>query len=301
MSPCPTESTSDLASARDLSLRAAGLISPCVEPAYAWEMLVRLGWPNCNSVEYGPRAAREPVDAFWLECTPDEAARLVQSRMSSTDRASIAEVDAQYGWPHHFEGEDRCCFLVARDLGFVRALPAHYPFHQLWNAYSPFRDLLPTPVETLDELTALPSPAGDITFAAWVAHWIELAEYSGIHVPMEKDRIAAVVALWRLQIPAGWERGRDAQLLDRRRRYRRGATSNAHVPRGEHAVEREILRPSPRRVTTTCLGGRLVDGVNAVPLTKDAGGGRKSNVEADMLLLVRDALGYRLQLAEVKA
>jgi hypothetical protein len=33
------------------------------------------------------------------------------------------------------------CFLVARDLSFVEPRPVHYPFHQLWNAYSPFRTM----------------------------------------------------------------------------------------------------------------------------------------------------------------
>jgi hypothetical protein len=49
-----------------------------------------------------------------------------------------------------------------------------------------------------------------------------------------------------------------------------------------------------------CLGARLVDGVNAVPLAKDSGGGRSGNVEADMVLLVGRGRNFRLLLVEVK-
>ena len=117
---------------------------------------MRLGWPDCNPREYGIRAG--PIDAFWVECTPNEATRLVEPLMSEADFPSIEKVRAHYGWPHRFEGADRCCFLVARDLSFIHAFHAHYPFHQLWNSYSPFRDVSETTIETLDEITALPKP-----------------------------------------------------------------------------------------------------------------------------------------------
>lgn len=48
------------------------------------------------------------------------------------------------------------------------------------------------------------------------------------------------------------------------------------------------------------LGSTLVDGVNALPLTTDAGGRRKENIEADMLLLVKGGDTYTHQLIEVK-
>ena len=58
--------------------------------------------------------------------------------------------------------------------------------------------------------------------------------------------------------------------------------------RGEYAVEYDVLDPLPDVTNPIWLEASLVDGVNAVPLAKDAGGGRSGNVEADMLLLVRD-------------
>ena len=121
-------------------------------------MLVRLGWPDCNPSRYGIRELSELVDAFWVECTPEEASRLVEPRMSEEDLSSIERVGAHYGWPHLYDGADRCCFLVARDLSFISAFHAHYPVHQMWNAYSPFREVAATTIETLDQIPALPKP-----------------------------------------------------------------------------------------------------------------------------------------------
>ena len=141
-----------------------------------------------------------------------------------------------------------------------------------------------------------PNPA----FNERAGKWMDLARFPGRHLLDVESRIAKVVALWEKPIPPGWKResGRDSRLL--KSRYGRGRKRENHVPRGEHAIEHEILDPSPA-VPTRCLGATLVDGVNAVPLAKDAGGGRAGNVEADMLLLVEDEQGYRLQLVEVKA
>jgi hypothetical protein len=121
-------------------------------------MIVRLAWPDCNPHAYGIRDAFERVDVFWVECTPEEATKLVEPFMSDADRLSIEQVRASYGWPHHFDAEDWCCFLVARDLSFIHAFHAQYPFHHLWNAYSPFRNVPDTTIETLDEITALAQP-----------------------------------------------------------------------------------------------------------------------------------------------
>ena len=78
--------------------------------------------------------------------------------MSLEDLESIERVRRTYGWPHRFEGIARCCFLVGRDLSFVRAFHFHYPFHQFWNAYSPFRHVPDTEISDLDELASLPTP-----------------------------------------------------------------------------------------------------------------------------------------------
>jgi hypothetical protein len=138
----------------------------------------------------------------------------------------------------------------------------------------------------------------DLQFAKWASRWIELAKYSGKRVPGEGERIARIVALWDEPIPGKWKRGQDPRLLDPERRYCRGDGGEDRVRPPEHEIEHNVLLLPPEG--RTCLGSRLIDGVCAVPLAKDAGGGRSGNVEADMLLLVRTDDGYRLLLVEVK-
>src|SRR5918999_1795560 len=85
------------------------------------------------------------------------------------------------------------------------------------------------------------------------------------------------------------------------RHYLRTHAAGEPVQSSEHAIEREIVSPAPHAVTTSCLGGRLVDAVNALPLAKDEQGGRAGNIEADMLLLVEEKEAYRQLLVEVKS
>jgi hypothetical protein len=107
-------------------------------------------------------------------------------------------------------------------------------------------------------------------------------------------RVDQLIELWREPIPGQWERGKDSQLLGAR--YRRG---DFNSPRnGEHAIEKQILHQYFDRVQ--CCGCTLLDGVNAVPLVRDPGGGRNTNVEADMFLLGEQKGSYRLFLCEVK-
>ncbi len=139
-------------------------------------------------------------------------------------------------------------------------------------------------------------------FRQWTREWTALAEYRGRLVPDVEARIASLLELWRKPLPdVDWRRERDARLLDPQRRYTRGNGGIGEVRPGEHAIEYEILAPLPVETVTHCLGERLVDGVNAVPLSRDPGGGRSGNVEADMLLLTADGHEHRLVLAEVKA
>lgn len=149
------------------------------------------------------------------------------------------------------------------------------------------------------EIHGLPvQVSADITnesFAAWRDRWTALAEFDGAAVPDYRNRMEQIVRLWKNPIPGEWQRGVDLQLLESR--YRRG---NLHAARrGEHAIEYEILCAHFESVS--CCGARLVDGINAFPLSRDtAGGGRRANVEADMLLLGERNGAYRFFLCEVK-
>ena len=76
--------------------------------------------------------------------------------------------------------------------------------------------------------------------------------------------------------------------------YRRGDRGAPSSP--ERTIEHEILGPGSKIAAGhKCLGGAIVGGINAVPLTSTL------KIEADLLLLVEHTNGPHLYLAEVKA
>jgi hypothetical protein len=137
----------------------------------------------------------------------------------------------------------------------------------------------------------VPSPT---EFARWRSRWFDQAKYQGRNVPDVEARINALLGLWRVPVPGKWQRTIDPQLLELR--YRRGDVGAPH--NGEHRIEREMLADPIADVR--CMGAMVVDGINAMPLVYDETGGRSANVEADVLLLLRDGKGHRLALLEVK-
>jgi hypothetical protein len=141
----------------------------------------------------------------------------------------------------------------------------------------------------------------DGSFLEWARQWMCLATYPGQTLADVDERIGEIMELWNKPIPGTWRRGQDRRLLDPHRRYCRSNYAEDANRRGEHAIEYELLQPIPNEKRTKVMGAWLIDGVNAVPLAKDEAGGRKGNVEADMLLLVRDSAGeHRLEVVEVK-
>lgn len=131
---------------------------------------------------------------------------------------------------------------------------------------------------------------------------MSLARYTGREVRISTGGLSGCAHCGARRSPSGWQRPLDARLIDRGRRYLRAHGSGHAKPESEHELQYQILPPDPAEVATYCFGERLVDGINAVPLTRDAGGRRADNVEADMLLLVEHAAGgYRLLLVETKA
>ena len=89
-------------------------------------------------------------------------------------------------------------------------------------------------------------------------------------------------------MPEPCERGTDRQLLTER--YSRSDIAAPHA--GEHSIEHEILN---NLKDVRCLGGTVVDGINAMPISRDDGGtARRGNVEADLFLLVENAGSYQL-------
>jgi hypothetical protein len=145
------------------------------------------------------------------------------------------------------------------------------------------------------ELKATPSspPAIADTFDMWGRRWLDLARFTGGHLAEPGQRIKEILEHWDAPIPGAWERPIDDQLLEAR--YRRGDIDSPRA--GEHSIEHEILRQIE---AIRCLDGTLVDGINAMPLTRDETGGRRGNVEGDLFLLMAKDGDYRLVMCEVK-
>ncbi len=136
---------------------------------------------------------------------------------------------------------------------------------------------------------------GNQSFVDWANRWISLAQYEGAFVPDVNSRIECITSLWSEPIPGSWQRGIDPQLLGPR--YRRGDVGAPHA--GEHSIEHAILCTEFDRVR--CFGSHLLDGVAALPLVRDAGGARRANVEADLLLLTGGDGSHQLFVCEVKS
>lgn len=155
---------------------------------------------------------------------------------------------------------------------------------------------LPAIAAGTDSPPAVAAPSG--AFRSWSQAWLELGSYPGVALTNARERIDTILKLWREPIAGVFERTA-ADLPGRLLagpRYTRGDIDALRI--GEHAIEHEVL--CRQFDTLTVDGARLVDGVNAFPLVRDAAGGRNGNVEADLLLLLQDASGFRALAAEVK-
>lgn len=145
-----------------------------------------------------------------------------------------------------------------------------------------------------DSSSTEPIVADQSTLSVWVQRWLALGRYEGPSVPDVPQRIEQAVQHWRKPIPGLWKRGLDLQLLGNR--YRRGDIDS---PRnGEHAIEHAIL--CRHFDSVSCFGQKLLDGINAFPLVRDAAGARHDNVEADLFLLSGSNGTHHIFVCEVK-
>jgi hypothetical protein len=118
-------------------------------------MIVRSVWPSCDYRQKNWEATS--MDCFWVEATHEEAIESVFPLLSRELELESEELA--------FECEDLAktisqpprsfCFLVARDLSSIDPFEVHYPFHQLWNAHSPFRSLADRTITSLHELAGI--------------------------------------------------------------------------------------------------------------------------------------------------
>jgi hypothetical protein len=118
-------------------------------------MIVRCFWPSCDRRQ--KNEGLPPIDAFWVEATHDEAIQSVfpmlspelqlESEQLAARCENLEETDSQT--PRLY------CFLVARDLSSIDPFEVHYPFHHLWNAYSPIRSIPERTITSLQELAGI--------------------------------------------------------------------------------------------------------------------------------------------------
>jgi hypothetical protein len=116
------------------------------------------------------------------------------------------------------------------------------------------------------------------------------ARYTGPNVPDLALRIEQVLQAWVAPVPDGRHRTSDARLHGPAVRYLRNHRDGAPKPGSEHELEQQILEPDLPAMRARGDGNAIVDGINALPLARDPAGGRRGNVEADMLLLTREPL-----------
>jgi hypothetical protein len=118
-------------------------------------MIVRCYWPSCDRRQKNEGVP--PIDAFWVEATHEEAIQSVfpmlspklqsESERLAARCENLAETISQPPRPF--------CFLVARDLSSIDPFEVHYPFHHLWNAYSPFRSISEQTITSVHELAQI--------------------------------------------------------------------------------------------------------------------------------------------------
>lgn len=114
-------------------------------------MLVRFYWPDCDFFD----AWGHKCTAFWIECTEDESKKEIFPRL----RQDQVERAKRYAQEHCFDLDEISrpfCFLASKDLDSIETTPMHYPYANLWNGYSPFKELeSPIEIAELDGITLL--------------------------------------------------------------------------------------------------------------------------------------------------
>lgn len=115
-------------------------------------MRVRAFWRDCTFRHKAWRG--DSVHAFCVEATAEEAAAVVFPSLSQQKITESNQLAEEYGGLAAMMGDATLpfCFLVARDLSSIDPFPPHYPFHPMWNAYSPFQSMPEVTIATLDDL-----------------------------------------------------------------------------------------------------------------------------------------------------
>lgn len=126
-------------------------------------MLIRYFWPNCpfRNKEWGA----EPLDAFWVEASLEQAEAAIFPYLNAAAIKESHDFVERYQHVAEIIGSSSrpYCFLISRDLSAIDPFHVHYPFHQLWAAYSPFEVMPEVIIETLEELKAITLPPKQVS------------------------------------------------------------------------------------------------------------------------------------------
>ena len=125
-------------------------------------MRVRFYWPECTN--RGRSTDAPAVDAFWVEATQQEAQASVFPTLTPHQVEESRRMAKQFSHVANALGDPAraFCYLIVPDLSSVDPRPPHYPVHQLWNAYSPFKPISETTIADLSDLRSIAVP-GDTT------------------------------------------------------------------------------------------------------------------------------------------
>ena len=119
-------------------------------------MLIRSYWPDCDWRDNQHQEI--DLDCYWVEATEDEAQAAIFPLLDAQRREQSENFAHQsLSISNHIAADvpRPYCYLVASDLSSIDPFPAHYPFGNLWNGYSPFREVAARRPETLSDLVGI--------------------------------------------------------------------------------------------------------------------------------------------------
>ncbi len=111
-------------------------------------------------------ACRPKDNQFWIGCSEEEAKSIFLPKLSPRNKKLYFEIIentkrmTQEYWDmvmEVLETEEKfyAYFNVSRDLSICFPQKPHFPFANMWNAYSPFRKIDQITINSLDELKSL--------------------------------------------------------------------------------------------------------------------------------------------------
>jgi hypothetical protein len=121
-------------------------------------MLARYFWRKCEYLEWSQ--CKDPIDSIWVEATESEAEQYIFPHLSQESiKESKIHAEKSFEIAKELANPVRpFCFLVSQNLSNIYACHAYYPFHQLWNGYSPFERMPLINLNTLSDITKIEIP-----------------------------------------------------------------------------------------------------------------------------------------------